>query len=138
MSDLQDIIDLLLTKRECLLDERAKEINSAIEEITRTITEKYAVRADKIETLLKECGYVEEQPVNEPAEPEVTLEELIDNADFVDNTVDSQPEPQHAECELPTEQAGQNETTSTVEQTIPVFPFGLQNNQNFNQEATAQ
>lgn len=57
MSELQDIIDILISKRESLLDEKTQELESVI----KTINEKYVIREEKINKLLKECGYCEEE-----------------------------------------------------------------------------
>lgn len=78
MSELQDIIELLLTKRDNLLREKSNEIKMAIS----TINEKYALRANKIQALLDECGYVEQTQ-----QTSVIDEPKIEQAGLQTNTI---------------------------------------------------
>lgn len=61
MTELQDIIEVLLTKRDEIVEQEAAEIATAISKIK----EKYEVRANKITVLLQECGYEEINPHSE-------------------------------------------------------------------------
>ena len=91
MSELQDIIDLLLEKRNSLLEEKSNEIATAIQ----SINEKFAVRANKIENLLNECGYVDPINQQEQAEP---------NNDFISQPTEEVITPPTQELEVPSTQ----------------------------------